>query len=117
MLKNLKDKLCLAEEVILCKSYWGRARGLLFRRPLRESEASWIAKCRSVHSIGMSYPLDLYFLDKKNRVVKIIKNFLPNRISPVIWKADSVIEFLSLKNRDCAVGDFLRLETDEKAAV
>ncbi|WP_201314001.1 DUF192 domain-containing protein [Dyella sp. EPa41] len=50
---------------------WSRLRGLLGRAPLRvdRTEALWLVPCGSVHTIGMRYPLDLVFLDRKGGVI------------------------------------------------
>ncbi|MBC7201997.1 MAG: transcription elongation factor GreB [Pusillimonas sp.] len=72
-------------------SFADRLRGLLFRRRLKSCEAMWLSRCRAVHTFGMGYPLDLVFLDKHNRVLKIMHNVAPARII-FCWRARSVIE-------------------------
>ena len=68
-----------------------RTRGLLNLPPLNKNQGLWISPCNSVHTFGMKYPLDIIYLDRKNKVKKIIKNLKPKRLSFSIF-AKSVLE-------------------------
>tara|TARA_R110000851_G_scaffold332391_1_gene508503 strand:- start:214928 stop:215848 length:921 start_codon:yes stop_codon:yes gene_type:complete len=72
-------------------SFTDRLRGLLFRRRLKSYEALWLSRCRAVHTVGLRYRLDLVFLDRHNRVLKIVHNVAPARVA-MCWRAHSVIE-------------------------
>ena len=48
-----------------------RARGLLARPAPAPGHALRIDRCRSVHSLGMRYPIDVVFLDAGGRVVEV----------------------------------------------
>ena len=85
-------------------------RGLLGTKSLEPNEACWIIPCNSVHTFGMKYPLDIFFLDKNLLVVSIIKNLKPGRLSPVAWKAHSTLEMISSAERIIQVGDQLELK-------
>lgn len=50
--------------------WWSRARGLLGRPRLGRDEALLISPCNSVHGLGMTYPLDLLFLDRQGRLLR-----------------------------------------------
>ncbi len=60
---------------------WSRLRGLLGRAPLRAAaaQALWLVPCAGVHTFGMSYPLDIVFLDRDNRVIDCCENLRPWR--------------------------------------
>ena len=79
ILKNRSADTILASRLRLCRSYFSRLLGLMGTPRLDPDEACWIIPCNSVHTLGMKYPLDLYFLDKKNQVVAILENMKPNR--------------------------------------
>lgn len=40
-----------------------------------------IPGCRSVHTFGMRFPLDLYFLDARHRPVAVRRNVAPRRLA------------------------------------
>jgi uncharacterized membrane protein (UPF0127 family) len=54
-----------------------RLRGLAFSTRRR---ALWIARCRSVHTFGMRYPLDLVWLDTSGRVVRVDLDVAPRQV-------------------------------------
>ncbi len=56
---------------------WARFWGLMFRGSLAEGEALLITPCSSVHTIFMRFPIDVVFLDKDERVVKVVTAMKP----------------------------------------
>lgn len=66
-----------------------RARGLLGRDGI--DGALLIPKCRSVHTFGMRFPIDVAFLDKEQRVVKVV-TLGRSRMTAPVWSARSVVE-------------------------
>jgi uncharacterized membrane protein (UPF0127 family) len=59
---------------------FARWRGLAFRDPPAAPEALHIPRCRSVHTFGMRYPLDLVWLDGGGAVVRIDRGVRPCRV-------------------------------------
>lgn len=57
--------------VSITESARERMRGLLGRDSLAGNEALLLRDCRSVHTFGMRFPIDIVFLDRHNRVVAI----------------------------------------------
>jgi len=70
---------------------WDRLRGLLGRKQLNEEQGLWISPCPSVHTIGMRYPIDVVFLDRRGEVKKISHNLKPMKFSSCVG-AYSVLE-------------------------
>ncbi len=68
-----------------------RRKGLLGRAGLAPGEGLWIVPCESIHMFGMKFALDVIFLDRQRRVVKLRGNLRPGRISGAL-RAHSVIE-------------------------
>lgn len=56
----------------LAKSLWHRSRGLLARRRLPPRSGLLIERCSSIHTIGMTYPIDVVFLDASWRVLRVV---------------------------------------------
>ena len=54
--------------LFVAETWWTRARGLLGRPHLASDQGLWIAPCASVHGLGMSYPIDVVFLDAAQRI-------------------------------------------------
>lgn len=58
-------------------TWYRRMRGLLGRRELAADCAMLIEHCSAVHTVGMRFALDLIFLDRNDRVVKVITHVKP----------------------------------------
>lgn len=56
-----------------------RMRGLLGRRALAAGEGLLITPCNAIHTLFMRFPIDVFFLDRENRVVKILRAVPPFR--------------------------------------
>jgi uncharacterized membrane protein (UPF0127 family) len=68
-----------------------RNKGLLGRTGLEPGEGLWIVPCEAVHTFAMKFALDLIYLDRHHRVVKVREFVRPGRISGAL-RAHSVIE-------------------------
>jgi len=111
-LRNITNGAILATEVDRASNAWTRGVGLLPRHRVAAHEGIWIGGCSAVHTIGMRATIDLYFLDKDDRVLKIASAVPPNRLAVTCRNAVTVVE-LGASNelaRDVLVGDRLALE-------
>jgi uncharacterized protein len=89
---NVTRGVNLAECGRVADSFSSRLVGLL-RDPMLESGAGlWIVPCNSIHSIGMKFIFDAVFLDKNLRVVHLVREMKPWRISKIVFSAHSVLE-------------------------
>jgi uncharacterized protein len=77
--------------VTVATSFPARARGLLARPPLEQDEALLIAPCSSIHTFGMRYPIDVVFLDRCARIVRVCPK-VPARRLRFGWGAAAVLE-------------------------
>jgi uncharacterized protein len=60
-----------------CDSFLERARGLLLRPRLGAAEALLIEPCSSVHMFGMTYAIDVAFVDRAGVVQKVVSRLPP----------------------------------------
>ena len=56
-----------------------RLVGLAFRRE-PAGHALLFERCRSVHTFGMRYPLDLHWLDRSGREIRVDRAVPPGRV-------------------------------------
>jgi hypothetical protein len=75
------DGRVLLPEVMRTTNAFERIRGLLGRAQLPRGSALLIEPCAAVHTIGMRYALDLAFLDKGWRVLKLVERVNPWRLA------------------------------------
>jgi uncharacterized membrane protein (UPF0127 family) len=78
-------------EIMVAATAPERMQGLLRRPPLRPDQAMLLRSCRLIHTIGMTYPLDLVYLRKDGTVLKVTPA-LPARRIDGHWHAHSVLE-------------------------
>jgi hypothetical protein len=77
-----KSKDCLvASRASLADNFFSRLKGLMFRRTMDREEALVFYRTASIHTFFMRFPLDLVFLDKKMRIIKVFKGLKPGRIA------------------------------------
>jgi uncharacterized membrane protein (UPF0127 family) len=112
---NRNRATTLARRVEKAHTAWSRLKGLLGRRHLPEGEALWLAPCRSVHTFGMGFGIDVLFLDAELRTVGLEENLIPQRVSGIHWKARSVLELPmgTLRRTETRVGDRIEIRGKE----
>lgn len=101
----------LADRADIADTSAKRRTGLLKHTGLEPGEGLWIAPCEGVHTFGMKFAIDVVFLTKKKKVIKIRQNMVRRRIalSPL---AHSVLELPSgrLAETKTVKGDQLEFE-------
>lgn len=98
MLYNKTQNTLISKEVTIAKSFWDRLMGLMFKANLHKEKCLWIKDCPSIHTFFMRFPIDVVFLDKNMRVLKVIDSIQPWRMTaPFQFKNDSCLEFSANK--------------------
>jgi hypothetical protein len=57
-----------------------RLLGLTLLKPGRAGEGLLIPRCRSVHTFGMRFAIDVHFLDRRRRPIAVARTVPPNRV-------------------------------------
>ena len=70
----------LGFEVPVANTFPSRLLGLALLSRDRAGEGLLIPNCRSVHTFGVRFPLDLLFLDNGHRVVEIRRDVPPGEV-------------------------------------
>lgn len=77
---------------------------------MEPGEGLWIVPCPMIHTFFMRFPIDVLFLSRGLKVVRVIEGLAPWRLSPWVWAAHSVLELGGGSLRgSVAVGDELEL--------
>jgi uncharacterized protein len=99
----------LAAEVRVARSVWARFWGLMGRRELPPGHGLLISPCSSVHTFFMRFPIDVIYLDRAGRVVKVVDGMKPWRMDLGGSGAHSVLELNAgvTAGRSLEVGDLL----------
>jgi uncharacterized membrane protein (UPF0127 family) len=103
---NLTRNTVLATHMEVADSSPKRNKGLLGRDHLSPGDGLWIIPCDAVHTIGMRFPIDLIYLDRKNQIKKVCRGVPPWRMSGCL-AAHSVLELPAgtARNTETRAGD------------
>lgn len=80
-------------EVEVARTPLARMRGLLGRDGLPPGRALLLSPCRAIHTVGMRFPIDARFYDRRGRLVRQALGVGPGR--PWVWggwRAHAVLE-------------------------
>lgn len=82
----------VGSRVTVADTWWSRARGYLGRRRPGEGEGLLLVPCRGIHTFGMTFPLDVLFLDSRGRVLESARQVRPWRQPLRVQAARYVLE-------------------------
>jgi uncharacterized membrane protein (UPF0127 family) len=91
---NLTRQTVLATSMEVANTDSKRRKGLLGREALSPGGGLWLCPCEAVHTFWMRFPIDLVYLDRKNRIRKLTCGVRPWRLSACL-SAHSVLELPS----------------------
>jgi len=112
--RNQSKNTVLGDRVGIADNSATRRTGLLKHSRLEQGEGLWIAPSEAVHTFGMKFPIDVLFLDKKRKVLKIRSDMVRSRMA-ICLRAHSVLELPSgtAAAMNTVVGDQLEFEKYE----
>jgi len=104
----------LADRAEVADTSAKRRTGLLKHTGLAPGEGLWIVPCEGVHTFAMKFTIDVLFLNRKHKVLKIRPNMVRRRIALSLL-AHSVLELPAgtLAETGTERGDQLELEKYE----
>jgi hypothetical protein len=71
------DRITLRE----ARSFRSRLLGLAFRSGLDPGEALLLPRCRSIHTFGMRFPIDVVFVDRDWNELRVVRALPPRRLA------------------------------------
>ena len=104
----------LADRADIADTSAKRRTGLLKHTGLAKGEGLWIVPTEGVHTFGMKFAIDVVFLNKAKKILKIRPNMVQRRMS-ISLLAHSVLELPAgtLEATGTAKGDQLQFEKYE----
>jgi len=116
---NKSSQSFLALNVRCASTVAAQFSTLFGKHGLGSGEGLWIVPGRSVHTVGMLFPIDLIYLDERQRVIDLVEHLRPFRIAPLHLRSASVLEVPSytIFSSRTRVGDQLAICTPEELAL
>lgn len=104
---NKNNNIILADNVLIAGTIWTRLRGLLGKKEFKPGSTLIIKPCNSVHTFFMQFPIDVLFVDHQDKIIKIIPQMPPWRITSIYFNAAYAIEFPAntIQRTSVKVGD------------
>ena len=87
-----KNEKKILSSLKTASSFFSRLQGLMFTKEMIDMDGLLIEDCKSIHTCFMRFPIDVFFMNKSNEIVKIIRNMKPWRMSSFYFNASQVIE-------------------------
>lgn len=87
---NTRTGVVVADQIAEASNPWKAFKGLMLRKGLPDGHGMVFRPARGIHTHLMRFPIDLIFLDKEDRVVKIRPAMAPWRFD--FTNASAVIE-------------------------
>jgi uncharacterized membrane protein (UPF0127 family) len=111
---NLTRQKPLAGVLTIADSFLLSLIGLMGRSHLEAGHGLWIVPCQSVHTFWMRFSIDVVFLDEHSKVIHLVENLRPFRVSKHLSRARSVIELpvSSIRTTGTQIGDEIRFEQE-----
>jgi uncharacterized membrane protein (UPF0127 family) len=110
VLKNMTTGEIIAANVVRATGFWRRMVGFM-RRAVHPDDGLWYDNCSAIHTVGMRDRIDVVFLDKNRRVLRV-ERAIPRFRFAAVPGARAVVELgeATLQGRDLLAGDELALE-------
>jgi uncharacterized protein len=109
---NVTTGQIVARNVNRATGIVGRFLGFLPWSRILPDDGLWFDHCSMVHTFGMRNRIDVIFLDKSRRVVRVERSVSRSRIAVGGTRASTVVELgeSPIEGRDLLAGDELALE-------
>ena len=114
---NVTRGQVLGTWIAVADRWWPRLRGLLGRSPLRPGAGLLLRPCCAVHTFGMSYAVDVAFVDEQGSVVAVYHHLAPGQCSRWHRGAECALELPAgtLEMTGTREGDLLTWESRERS--
>ena len=90
-LTNTRNHQVVAHTLLTASDSASRRKGLLGRDSLPDGSALIIAPCQAIHTFSMRFAIDVLFVSKDGRVLRVRSNVRPGRIAAA-FRAFAVVE-------------------------
>ncbi|WP_202080612.1 DUF192 domain-containing protein [Caldalkalibacillus salinus] len=99
-----------------CDTFTCRLKGLMFRKQPLEQEGLWLIPCNAIHMFFMSFPIDVLFLDKKQKIVKTVSRIKPWKTQGKVKEAHSALELPegTIEAYDIQEGDYILVDDEHE---
>lgn len=112
VVNNITRGTIIGTDISLAGTFYRRFIGLMAKKKLIKDEGLILRPCNSIHMFFMNFPIDVLFVDKDNKIIYLIQNFNPWRVSKIIKGSKYVVELPSgtINETNTVVGDIIEIK-------
>jgi len=109
-LTNTRNNKIVAQTLLTAFDSASRRKGLLDHDSLPDQSAMIIAPTSAIHTFAMRFAIDVMFVSRDGRVLKVRRHVKPRRLAAA-WRAFAVVELAAgaAERSDTRPGDQLQL--------
>ncbi len=113
-LLHVRMQRVIPVRVLTANHFFSRLAGWLGRHGPVDDELLQLTPCRAVHTWGMSFPIDILFLNTDSRVLVALSEVPPNRVTSPQAKAVRVLEAPAgfIQREGIRLGDKVLIHSD-----
>ena len=113
-LRNKSRNNLIAEIILTLDRQFHKTLQMLNHNGIPDNCVLWINPCNGIYTAGMKKPVDIAFLDKYGRIVRILKDFPPDCFADSAPTAISAIELPNgrLSETETRLGDLMEITID-----
>lgn len=105
---NIKTGQVIAGDLEMKDTFLGRLIGLLGKRGLKTGQGIVLKPCYQIHTFFMSFSIDVVFISKDFKVLKVMKDVKPWHLSPIVLKSLYTLELAAGCIKTLAEGDEIK---------
>jgi hypothetical protein len=112
--KNLTRHTILGHTLLTLSRNFPRTLQHINQFGIPAGYALWISPCSAIYTVGMKKPVDIVFLDRDRRIIKILRNFPPSCFVKTDSESIGALELPPnrLTETGSLLGDRIELEID-----
>ncbi len=116
IIRNTGRKTALGEAIEVASTATQQVKGLLGRDCLASGQGLLFKRCSSLHTFFMQFPIDIVFMDKNAKVLKLAAGVQPFKLVAAPLRAYYALELPhgALEASATRVGDRLQLFEEEE---
>ena len=92
MFVNNTKEITIVDELKIPRKIVGNFIGLMFSNELGSRQGLALEKVIKVHTFFMKYPIDIFYIDKNDQIIRIDENVKPWKVLKLCRKSDYIIE-------------------------
>ena len=90
-------------KILIADNFFHRLKGLMFRNEMPQNTGLLLIPCNSVHMCFMSFAIDVIYIDKEYKILKVVKDLKPWIGLSMCRKAWATLEMNSGEAERCGL--------------